>query len=91
MTLWHLCLHARPLEPPIHTVEELLETGGAIGNEACIICILQDVGGLLALGELVAQMLLVVNRISKSGHHCVVEDYNGQRVSNLKWDGVGCP
>ena len=47
MTLWDLCLHARPMEPPIHTVEELLATGG---NEACIICIVQDVGELLALG-----------------------------------------
>ena len=84
MTLWHLSLHARPLEPPIHTVEELLATGGAVGNKACIICILQDVGGPLALGELVVQMLLVVNRISKSGHHCV-EDYNGQRESEVGW------
>ena len=80
MTLWHFCFHARSLEPPFHTVEELLATGGAVGNETCIICVLQDVGGLRALGKLVAQMLLVIDRISKSGHHCV-EDYNRQGVS----------
>ena len=94
MTLWHFCFHARPLEPPFHTVEELLATGGAVGNETCIICVLQDVGGPRAPGKLVVQMLLVIDRISKSGHHCV-EDYNGQGVSliysNLEWDGVGCP
>ena len=91
MTLWHLRHHARPLEPPFDTVEELLATGGAVGNEACIICILQDVGGPRALGELVAQVLLVVSGISKSGHHRVKDD-DGQRISsNLQWDGVGCP
>ena len=51
------------------TIEELLATGRAVGNEACIICLLQDVGGPRALGELVAHVLLVVNGISKSGHH----------------------
>ena len=60
---------ARLLEPPFHTDEELLATGGAICNEPCIICVLQDAGGPGPLGELVAQMFLVVNRISMSGHH----------------------
>ena len=60
-----LCFHARPLEPPFHTVAELLATGGAIGNEARIICVPQDVGGLRTPGKLVAQLLLVIDRISK--------------------------